>query len=175
MKKTAFPSFIAICSLLILLLLPSLPDIPLPNIPSLESTPYKLYYINIDLVTPTGNLLTPTTTYLPYNQTEITPSLLISALFKNEPTANTTFPQDTTLLSSHLLDSGVLDLKFSSEYGELSGIRRTAADYALTLTLSHFPEIKALRISVQGETQESSLPLLRTSDISIPLLHDDYK
>lgn len=145
----------------------------LPTLPSLDSTPYSLYCVHVDPENPNGNLLVPRTAYLPESPEEIQPQTLVLTLLALESYQNyhNTFPQGTTLLTANLLDSGVLDLKFSSEYGELLGIQRTAADYALTLTLTELSNVRALRISVFGDDPTVTPPLLRSSDLVLASLN----
>lgn len=82
------------------------------------------------------------------------------------------FPSDTKLLSFELLPNGTLNLHFSQEYGELSGIYRTTADYALTLTLTQLSTVTGVRISIFGEDPTVNPPLLRSYDItSANLVH----
>ena len=49
------------------------------------------------------------------------------------------------------LAKGVLTVDLSSRYGTLSGIDLTLADYSITMTLCQIPDVKTVRITVDGE------------------------
>lgn len=49
------------------------------------------------------------------------------------------------------LKDGVLTVDFSSNYGLLSGIDLTLADYSVTITLSQIPEVKSVVTTVEGD------------------------
>lgn len=111
----------------------------------------------------------PTSTSLDQDLTSNHIHTLIMALFSLEPVYNKEplFPSNTALLSFELQENGTLLLRFSQEYGELSGIYRTTADYALTLTLTQLTSVTGIRISVFGEDNADYAPLLRSYDITV--------
>lgn len=84
-------------------------------------------------------------------------------------------PEDETLASpypygvslrSALLEEGVLRLDFSEQYGELSGVDLTVANYCLTLTLCQADGVDALHITVEGrELPYFSARELRAEDV----------
>lgn len=61
-----------------------------------------------------------------------------------------TLPAGVTLLSVQVEGSRAL-ADFSAAYSNLSGVRLTLADYAVTLTLTQLPEITSVKITVQGQ------------------------
>lgn len=61
-----------------------------------------------------------------------------------------TLPAGAALLSARVEGSRAL-VDFSAAYGNLSGVRLTLADYAVTLTLTQLPEIVSVKITVQGQ------------------------
>lgn len=121
-----------------------------------------------------GSLLTTLPISLPTPQSlelDLTSShihTLIMALFSLETvySKEPLFPPETSLLSFELQQNGTLLLRFSQEYGELSGIYRTTADYALTLTLTQLTSVTGVRISVFGEDSAPLSPVLRSYDIT---------
>lgn len=61
-----------------------------------------------------------------------------------------TLPAGVTLLSVRVEGNRAL-ADFSAAYSNLSGVRLTLADYAVTLTLTQLPEIASVKITVQGQ------------------------
>jgi len=59
-------------------------------------------------------------------------------------------PTGVTLREWSLVN-GVLTLDFSSQYGLLSGIDLTLADYSVTITLSQVPEVESVVTTVEGD------------------------
>lgn len=113
----------------------------------------------------TGGIYAPREVYLEYPPDIISPLLLIHTFFYLENTEDSTnpFPKGVAVYAIELSSSGVLEVEFSPEYGELSGIRRTAADFALMLTLTQLPQVNGLRIQVFGE--EKNKEVLRSSQL----------
>lgn len=77
--------------------------------------------------------------------------VLIEALFSGPKSENLVnpFPEGTKLLSWRLHDNQ-LDLELSEEYGSLTGVDLTLADYCLTLTLCQLDGIDRVSLSVDG-------------------------
>ena len=77
---------------------------------------------------------------------------LMSALLAGPEGAGRTsaVPSWVTLRGCRLED-GVLYLDLSENYGGLSGVDLTLADYAITLTLSQLPGVEGVRITADGE------------------------
>lgn len=61
------------------------------------------------------------------------------------------FPQSGVRLLSWRLQDGQLHLNLSEQYGELSGVDLTVADYCITLTLCQLEEVDSVYITVAGE------------------------
>lgn len=115
---------------------------------------YDLYFLERDLTAAEGEDalraeeraledegLTPTETA----------RLLTEALLKGpeDPTLKNPIPRGTELVSVTRIGTEVrVDL--SSDYGTLSGVELSLADYAITLTLTQLPDIARVRITVQG-------------------------
>lgn len=59
-------------------------------------------------------------------------------------------PEEVTVRDWNLED-GVLTLDFSSQYGILSGIDLTLADYSVTMSLSQVPEVSSVVTLIEGE------------------------
>lgn len=132
---------------------------------TLESHSALLTSLSIKLPTETSLDQDLTSTHI---HTLIMGLFSIEEVYRKEPL----FPPNTKLLSFELQPNGSLDLHFSQEYGELSGIYRTTADYALTLTLTQLSSVTGIRISIFGEDASTSPPLLRSYDItSADLVH----
>lgn len=80
-----------------------------------------------------------------------TARLLMETLLKGpeDPTLKNPIPRGTELVSVTRIGTEVrVDL--SSDYGTLSGVELSLADYAITLTLTQLPDIARVRITVQG-------------------------
>ena len=77
---------------------------------------------------------------------------LMSALLAGpeEPGLTSAVPSWVTL-RGYRLEDGVLYLDLSENYGGLSGVDLTLADYAITLTLSQLPGVEGGRITADGE------------------------
>lgn len=132
---------------------------------------YLLYCI--DTSQTSGSLFKEIKCYLPYTPENIEIKTLLQTLldFQDDPLLPNYFPSNLSLHSAHLSPTGILELEFSAEYGELSGIRRTVTDYAITLTLTQLPDVVALHIYVFGEDPTLSPNLLRPSDL-LPMDHN---
>ncbi len=59
-------------------------------------------------------------------------------------------PAGTQLRECRLV-GGIVSLDFSADYGQLSGMDLTVADYCLTLSLTELPDIYGVRITVMGK------------------------
>lgn len=126
---------------------------------------YTLYCV--DTSQTSGALFKEVKCYLPDTPDQIEVKTLLQTLlqFQEDPLLPAYFPSNLSLHSAQLNALGILELEFSSEYGELTGIRRTATDYAITLTLTQLPEVVALRINVFGEDPSTTSNLLRPTDL----------
>lgn len=90
---------------------------------------------------------------------------LVLQLAMTEPedeTMTSVFPKRTTLRSIEISDNGIITVDFSEEYGSLSGITRTMADYCTVLTLYALGsvndrEVSGVIITVAGEGSRSVL------------------
>lgn len=77
---------------------------------------------------------------------------LMAALLAGPPADSgliSPIPAGTRLLGWHLED-GLLQIDLSGEYGRLTGIDLTLADYCITLTLSQLPQVERVSITVNG-------------------------
>lgn len=89
--------------------------------------------------------------YVPPEGDDLVRSLLSAALSQPEEEGLVSpYPAGVSLRSTQLKD-GVLYLDMSEQYGELSGVDLTIANYCLVLTLSQAEEVEALRITVEGQ------------------------
>lgn len=113
-----------------------------------EGTEYVLYTVSLRTDAPSGSIFSAGDTLLLEEETdtESAARALVSALLE----ANSgLFPEGTRLQHSFCVD-GVLTLSFSEEYGQLSGVRLTEAEYALTLTLCQLDGVDGVRILLEG-------------------------
>ena len=78
---------------------------------------------------------------------------LMSALLAGpeEPGLTSAVPSWVTL-RGYRLEDGVLYLDLSENYGGLSGVDLTLADYAITLTLSQLPGVEGVNITADGQS-----------------------
>lgn len=84
------------------------------------------------------------------------------------PTLSSPFPAGVALLSSSL-SGGALRLDVSEQYGGLSGIDLTLADYCIALTLCQLEGVREVSVTVQGEALPfRSHQALRGSDVFLP-------
>ena len=93
----------------------------------------------------------PALDWEPFPKSDPTPEELIQALL-NGPSSESLrspFPSGLSLRSCHLED-GLLTIDFSEQYGGLSAISLTLADYSLVLTLCQLDEVDSLSITVSG-------------------------
>ena len=76
----------------------------------------------------------------------------VERLMAGDPEKNymSPVPRGTTLKSCSV-SGGTAWLDFSEEYGQLSGMDLSVADYCITLTLSQIPGIRMVRITVEGQ------------------------
>lgn len=75
---------------------------------------------------------------------------LVLQLAMTEPedeTLTSVFPERTTVQSLEISDIGVITVNFSKEYGTLSGIDRTIADYCTVLTLFGLEQVDGRTIT----------------------------
>lgn len=134
------------------------------NFPTEEKL-FQFYYVN-DYHS-TGRALKAIPRYLPETKDEIQWLTLMEAhlSFALEPDVHSPFPNGTRLLTTKEEIPQIADVYFSSEYGELSGIDKTMADYAVVETLCQLPTVTAVRIFVQGK--EEIPPILRSTDTEL--------
>ena len=89
--------------------------------------------------------------YVPPEEGDLVRSLISKALDQPEGEALISpYPAGVSLRSA-VVENGVLSLDLSEQYGALSGVRLTVANYCLVLTLSQVEGVEALRITVEGE------------------------
>lgn len=96
-----------------------------------------------------------------------TVSVLLDRLLQQpyESGQSSPFP-DGTEVRSWSLENGVLSLDFSEQYGGLSGIDLTLANYCLALTLCQVDSVEAVQVTVEGETLPfQTTSQLRTEDV----------
>lgn len=139
------------------------------EMPSSEKS-YQFYYIN-DYST-TGDVLVPVTRYLSETVDDIPYLTLVQAHINYglEKDVLTAYPSGVRVLKTEMVVPQIVDVYFSAEYGELTGISRTVADYALTQTLMQLSRVKGVRVYIQGVEYDSFPEVLRDSDtIMIPL------
>lgn len=75
-------------------------------------------------------------------------------------------PAGTLLRAWSLDDEGTLHVDFSEQYGGLSGVDLTLADYCVALTLCALPNVECVSITVEGEPIAfRSHQLLRATDV----------
>ena len=76
---------------------------------------------------------------------------LLTAAFSQPEEAGLRLPYpDGVSLRGATLEDGVLSLDLSEQYGELSGVALTIANYCLTLTLCQADQVQAVHITVEG-------------------------
>ena len=98
----------------------------------------------------------------PYMGTESVPAIL-TALLAGPPQDSelvSPIPPETGLVSWSV-ESRTAYVELSAEYGQLSGIDKTIADYCVTLTLSQLPGVDRVELSAGGVTGR----VLRTGDV----------
>lgn len=139
-----------------------------------ENRPYSLYYVETNIHDPTGDIYGEAVRFFGIALEDMTPEYLLDQLLNQEEIGDlwSPFPIMLTIYNMELLDSGIFEVMFSPEYGELSGIQRTVADYSVVLTLTQLPRVAAVRISVFGEDKGEESPLLRSSDLEIRAMQD---
>ncbi len=123
---------------------------------------YELFYIND--YSSTGQALHGVIRYLPQSQKEITIKELIEAQLNYgvSDDVKSPFPSGTAVLWGELQENGLAAVGFTSEYGELSGIEKTIADFAVFHTIIQLPDVYAVQIHFQG--QEEPPPILKEGD-----------
>lgn len=133
-----------------------------------ENQQYGFYYVND--YTSTGEALHVIIRFLPESKEEISGFTLLEAHMKYglEVDVKSPYPSGTQLLRIEEGEEQILHVYFSQEYGELAGMDKTIADYAVVATLTQLPYITAVRIFVIGEEAED-VPLLQREDVvSLP-------
>ena len=89
--------------------------------------------------------------YVPPEGSDLVRSLVSAALSAPEEEGLTSpYPAGVSLRSA-TLEEGVLHLDLSEQYGALSGVNLTVANYCLVLTLCQAEGVEALGITVEGE------------------------
>ncbi len=119
-----------------------------PATPSGQSTDYALYF-QPDSYT-AGAALVPQAVQLPPDISKA--EALITALLAG-PTEKgllSPFPNGVTL-RSWSLQEGLIHVNLSEEYGGLSGMDLTLADYAIVLTLCQLEEVEGVTITVEND------------------------
>ena len=89
---------------------------------------------------------------LPYGGSSFSVEGLMAALLAGPSGGDalrTPAPKGTRLLG-WTLDDGLLRVDLSEEYGSLTGIGLTIADYCITLTLSQLPGVERVSVTVEG-------------------------
>lgn len=116
---------------------------------------YQLYFTVRDLTEADGGDALQTEEYVLDDQTrppEETARLLIEALLRGptDPALTSPIPGGTTLAALERQGTEV-HVDLSSDYGSLSGVALSLADYAITMTLTQLPDVARVRITVRGE------------------------
>lgn len=129
---------------------------------------YDLYFRPDDYTS--GAALCPQRVAIPADQPE--EEALLTALLEEPAKKNlhAPFPQGVELHSWTLDEEGILHVNLSEEYGGLSGMDLTLADYSITLTLCQLEAVKGVSITVEN----NSIPfryhqILRPEDILLTL------
>lgn len=93
---------------------------------------------------------------------------LFSALMEgpDRPQLVSPFPQGVTLVSWELSD-GLLTLNLSEQYGGLTDVALTLADYCLVLTMSQLSGVDSVQIQSDGHTYHSRSHQTMTSDEAV--------
>ena len=89
---------------------------------------------------------------LPYEGGTLSVEGLVSALLtapSGDNTLRSSAPAGTRMLG-WTLDNGLLRVDLSEEYGSLTGMELTIADYCFTLTLSQLSEVDRVSVTVEG-------------------------
>lgn len=142
-----------------------------------QGTAYDFYFIDDYFQNggSTGDIFVAEQGYYPQELAEMTPASLLYHYISMEVESGmkSPFPTGTVLLSvEEGVSQGVLKISLSAEYGELTGVGRTVADYALLRTVCQLPDYHAVEIYVYGaDYQQESPPVLREEDLfSLSLL-----
>ena len=84
------------------------------------------------------------------------------------------FPSGVTQLNPPTLENGVCTVNLSEQYGGLSEVDLTMADYCITLTLSQIEGVDSVTILVEGEIiPYGDHQLLRASDVVLSSAEDE--
>ena len=93
----------------------------------------------------------PALDWEPYSKSDPSAEELILALLEGPSSDNLSSPFPVGLsLRSCRLEDGLLTIDFSEQYGGLSAVDLTLADYTLVLTLCQLENVDALSITVSG-------------------------
>ena len=114
---------------------------------------YVVYFREADLAKSAGgDALRAQPVSVEGGNTVRTAQQLMEALLEGpqDETLQSTIPAGTQLLLLNV-EGGQARVDLSSAYANLSGIRLTMADYAITLTLTQLPEIFSVKITVRGQ------------------------
>lgn len=96
------------------------------------------------------------------------PEALVECLLSGpiSPDLASPFPEGVRQVEPPSLEDGICRVSLSEEYGGLSGLELTLADYAITLTLCALPEVEGVTIQVEGDPFiRRDHTLLRESDV----------
>lgn len=131
------------------------------HLPSAENA-YQFYYVND--YSSTGEALIGVTRYLADKQGDISAKTLLEAHmnYGKEADVRSPYPSGTTLYRVEE-EGSLAQVFFSPEYGELAGIDKTVADFAVVETLCQLARFDTVRIFVASETQ-GERELLQTED-----------
>ncbi len=154
MKKTLLPL------ILLLLFLTACSKTP-------DTTPYQLYFLaGSDVIY--GQAIQGED----YTLTEgdyLTVTNLLSALFDgpSDETLESPFPTGTQLIWATWRSDGVLRINLTEEYGGLTGIALTQADYCIVKTLCQIEGVTAVEIlSASQENQFRNHSVLSLADLA---------
>ena len=111
-----------------------------------EKEEYQLYFLSRE---DSGGALVP----VPYQEREEpTPRQLLTALLAGPEDQETAAPFPAgVFLRSCRLEEGVLYVDLSEDYGGLSDVRLTLADYAITMTLCQLEQVDGVCITAAGQ------------------------
>lgn len=119
------------------------------NSASTEGT-VALYFATADSVV--GGAAVTTQEYTPSKEGDLVEELMVRLLSGplDETSAQSPFPSGVSL-RSYSQEGGVLTIDFSEQYGGLSGIDLTVADYCIALTLCQIDGVESVYITVEGD------------------------
>lgn len=134
---------------------------------ALEETYFRLWYLSDFTEDPLGKTEIPdwgTETYA--GRMEI-PDVMNALLAGPGESGGLTSPiPEGTQLLGWSLEGSIAQVDLSGEYGRLSGVDLTLADYCITLTLTQLEGVDSVRITVEGaEVPGRAQRVLRESDV----------